>query len=122
MHCRTTDNEFQVVVCCSTMHRAIGRLLKRTRNIAIAADAPANEWKHYVKVGLQGHRVRDEADLQARIRAFQLDPANVILMYHLAKSNLDASLAGVSAAIAMFLVLFNNLPIAICIVEQQTTT
>jgi len=35
-------------------------------------------------------------------------PANVILMYHLAKSNLEASLAGVSAAIAMFLVLFNE--------------
>ena len=29
-----------------------------------------------MKVGLQGHRARDEADLQARIRAFQLDPAH----------------------------------------------
>jgi hypothetical protein len=35
-----------------------------------------SEWKHYVKVGLQGHRARDEEDLQARIRAFQLDPAH----------------------------------------------
>ena len=24
-----------------------------------------SEWKHYVKVGLQGHRARDEEDLQA---------------------------------------------------------
>jgi hypothetical protein len=61
------------------MHRAIGRFrysLKRTGNKAIAADTPANEWKHYVKVGLQGHRARDEADLQARKRSFQLDPAH----------------------------------------------
>ena len=29
-----------------------------------------------MKVGLQGHRARDDADLQARIRAFQLDPAH----------------------------------------------
>ena len=29
-----------------------------------------------MKVGLQGHRARHEADLQARIRAFQLDPAH----------------------------------------------
>jgi len=34
------------------------------------------EWKHYVKVGLQGHRARDEADLQERIRAFELVPAH----------------------------------------------
>ena len=25
------------------------------------------EWKHYVKVGLQGHRARDEADLQEEL-------------------------------------------------------
>jgi hypothetical protein len=30
-----------------------------------------SEWKLCVKVGLQGHRARDEADLQARIRASQ---------------------------------------------------
>ena len=30
--------------------------------------------KHYVEVGLQGHRVRDEADLQERIRASELVP------------------------------------------------
>ena len=35
-----------------------------------------SEWKNYVKVGLQGHRARDEEDLHARIRAFQLDPAH----------------------------------------------
>jgi hypothetical protein len=35
-----------------------------------------SEWKHYVKVDLQGHRARDEADLQERIRAFELVPAN----------------------------------------------
>ena len=35
-----------------------------------------SEWKHYVKVGLQGHRARDEADLQERIRAFQLVPGH----------------------------------------------
>jgi hypothetical protein len=35
-----------------------------------------SEWKHYVKVGLQGHWARDEEDLQTRIRAFQLDPAH----------------------------------------------
>ena len=33
-----------------------------------------SEWKHFVKVGLQGHRARDEADLQERIRAFELAP------------------------------------------------
>jgi len=35
-----------------------------------------SEGKNYVKVGLQGHRARDEEDLHARIRAFQLDPAH----------------------------------------------
>ncbi len=30
-----------------------------------------SEWKHYVKVGLQGHRARDEADLRNRINAFE---------------------------------------------------
>ena len=33
-----------------------------------------------MKVGLQGHRARDEADLQARIRAFQLDPAHATVV------------------------------------------
>ena len=28
------------------------------------------EWKHYVKVELQGHRARDEADLRNRFSAF----------------------------------------------------
>jgi hypothetical protein len=31
-----------------------------------------SEWKHFVKVGLQEHRARDEADLQDRINAFEL--------------------------------------------------
>ena len=36
-----------------------------------------SEWKHYVKVGLQGHMARDgEADPQERIRAFELVPAH----------------------------------------------
>jgi len=35
-----------------------------------------SEWKNYVKRGLQGHRARDEADLQERIRAFELVPAH----------------------------------------------
>ena len=39
-------------------------------------ECMCSEWKHYVKVGLQGHRVRDEADLQERIRAFELVPAH----------------------------------------------
>ena len=38
------------------------------------AERSSSEWKHYVKVGLQGHRARDEADLQERIRAFELAP------------------------------------------------
>jgi len=36
----------------------------------------SSAWKHCVKVGLQGHRVRDEADLQERVRAFELVPAH----------------------------------------------
>ena len=36
----------------------------------------SSEWKHYVKVGLQGHRARDEKDLQERIRAFELVSAH----------------------------------------------
>ena len=36
-----------------------------------------SKWKHYVKVGLQGHMARDgESDLQERIRAFELVPAH----------------------------------------------
>jgi hypothetical protein len=36
-----------------------------------------NEWKHYVKVCLQGHMSRyGEADPQVRIRAFELVPAH----------------------------------------------
>ena len=30
------------------------------------------EWKHYVKVGLQGHRAIDEEDLRNRISAIEL--------------------------------------------------
>ena len=40
------------------------------------AERSSSEWKHYVKVGLQGHRARDEADLQERIRAFELVPGH----------------------------------------------
>jgi len=39
-------DEFEVTVCAATMHRAIGKFrysLKRTQNITIAADSPANE-------------------------------------------------------------------------------
>lgn len=39
-------DEFDVVVCASTMDKAIGRFkysLKRTQSIAIAANIPANE-------------------------------------------------------------------------------
>ena len=46
------------------------RVLDRNSN----AERNSSEWKHYVKVGLQGHRARDEADLQERIRAFELAP------------------------------------------------
>ena len=31
-----------------------------------------SEWKPFVKVGLQGHRARDETDLRNRINAFEL--------------------------------------------------
>ena len=37
-----------------------------------------SEWKHFVKVGFHGHRARDEANLQERIRAFELAPAHAI--------------------------------------------
>ena len=77
MHCRTTDNEFQVVVCCSTMHRAIGRFrysLIRTRNIAITADTPANEASRldferwYIRITLAGRKILfiDEVVSQGR--------------------------------------------------------
>ena len=57
-------DEFEVTVCTATMHRAIG------------IECMFSEWKHYVKVGLQGHRARDEADHQERIRAFELVPGH----------------------------------------------
>ena len=44
-------DEFQVVVCCSKMHRATGRFRyswKRTQNITIAADTQANEALRYM--------------------------------------------------------------------------
>ena len=77
MHCRTTDNEFQVVFCCSTMQRSIGRFrysLKRTQNIAIAADTPANEASRldfarwYIRITLAGRKILfiDEVVSQGR--------------------------------------------------------
>jgi len=36
----------------------------------------SSAWKHYVKEGLQGRRARDEADLQERIKAYELVPAH----------------------------------------------
>jgi hypothetical protein len=40
-------------------------------------ECMCSEWKHYVKVGLQGHMARDgEAEPQERIRAFELVPAH----------------------------------------------
>ena len=48
------------------------RVLDRNSN----AERNSSEWKHYVKVGLQGHRARDEPDFQERIRAFELVPGH----------------------------------------------
>ena len=131
-------DRFEVEVCVTTMHNAIGKFrysLKRTQNIAIAADIIVldnvrfhhsalviemlelrgfeykflppyspffngiecmfSEWKHYVKVGLQGHRARDEADLQERIRAFQLDPAHATAYCRHIATNCVAFIEGV---------------------------
>ena len=35
-------------------------------------DHLLSKWKPLVKVGLQGHRARDETDLRNRINAFEL--------------------------------------------------
>ena len=57
-------DEFEVTICASTMHRAIEKFrysLKRTQNIAIAADSPANEAlrldyaRWYIRMTLAGY-------------------------------------------------------------------
>jgi hypothetical protein len=58
---------------------------KRTRNKFLPPYSPFfngiecmfSEWKHHVKVCLQGHNARDEADLQERTRAFKFVPVHV---------------------------------------------
>jgi hypothetical protein len=75
-------DEFQVVVCISTMHRAIGRFrysLKRTQNISIAADTPANEAlrlefaRWYIRITLAGRKIIfiDEVGFQVNMRVSQ---------------------------------------------------
>jgi hypothetical protein len=54
-----------------------------------------SEWMHYVKVGLQGHRARNEEDLQSRIRAFQLDPAHATAYYRHIGNNCLVFIEGV---------------------------
>ena len=55
-----------------TVMQLLFSILDRNSN----AERNSSEWKHYVKVGLQGHRARDEPDLQERIRAFELVPGH----------------------------------------------
>ena len=54
-----------------------------------------SEWKHYVKVGLQGHRARDEADLRNRINAFELVPAHATAYFRHIGNNCASYTEGV---------------------------
>jgi len=76
------SDEFQVLVCAATMHRAIGRFrysLKIIQNIAIAADSPVNEAlrldfaRWYLKVALTGRKIIfiDEVGFQLNMRVSQ---------------------------------------------------
>ena len=58
-----------------------------------------SEWKHYVKVGLQEHRARDEADLQERIRAFELAPGHATGYFRHIGNNCAAYTEGVIIAL-----------------------
>jgi len=75
-------DEFEVTVCVATMHKAIGRFrysLKRTQNITIAADSPANEVlrldyaRWYIRMTLAGRKIIfiDEVGFQVNMRVSQ---------------------------------------------------
>ena len=53
-----------------------------------------SEWKHYVKVGLQGERVQDEDALMDRIRAFELAPAHAHNYFQHVSNNCLAFIRG----------------------------
>jgi len=75
-------DEFEVIVCSTTMHRAIRKFrysLKRTQNIAIAADSPANEAlrleyaRWYIRITLAGRKIIfiDEVGFHLNMRVSQ---------------------------------------------------
>jgi hypothetical protein len=58
-------DEFEVIVCAATMQRAVGKFrysLKRSQNITIAIDSPANEAlrldsaRWYIRITLAGRK------------------------------------------------------------------
>ena len=53
-----------------------------------------SQWKHYVKVGLQGERVQDEDALMDRIRAFELAPAHAHNYFQHVSNNCLAFIRG----------------------------
>ena len=54
-----------------------------------------SEWKHFVKVGLQGHRARDEADLQDRIKALEFVPEHAAAYFRHIGNNCASFTEGV---------------------------
>ena len=65
-----------IMILISTYYSAAYKYLPPYSPFFMGIECMFSQWKHYVKVGLQGHRAQDEDDLMDRINAFQLAPAH----------------------------------------------